>query len=83
MTTTLNNLRLAEQRLSSLLLNNPDSPEVARFRDIIIPDITAKLTPAEIAERAAVKAAKTPEQIKAERLQELKDMEANRDKPSI
>lgn len=83
MTATLNYLRQAEARLASLQLNNPEHPELARFRDVIIPDLMSKLTADEIATRNAIKTAKTPEQIKAERLQELKDMEANRDKPSI
>lgn len=81
--TALNYLAQAEGRLASLLLNSPDSPEVARFRDVIIPDLTSKLTADDIKAREAGKAAKTPAQLKAEREAEEKAMEANRDRPSI
>lgn len=76
-------LTMAEKRLRSLEMYNPGSPEIARLRDTVIPDITANLTPEDVVERARVAAVKTPEQIKAERTAMLKEMEANRDKPSI
>lgn len=76
-------LRQAEQRLSSLLLNTPDSPEVSRFRDVIIPDIQGKMSDADRAEYAALKSGKTPEQIKKDAADELRRMNENRDKPSI
>lgn len=79
----LNYLVMAEKRQKSINMYHPESSEVARFRDVIIPDLMSKLTPEDIVERARVAAVKTPEQIKAERTAMLKEMEANRDKPSI
>ncbi len=79
----LNFLIMAEKRLKSLTMYTPDSPEIARIRDTVIPDIMAKLTPADHEERARIAAVKTPEQIKADRAAMIKEMEANRDKPSI
>lgn len=79
----VDNLRRAEGRLSSLQLNTPNSPEVARFRDIIIPDITSKLTADERLVYDAGKAGKTPAQLKAENDAMIAAMNENRDKPSI
>lgn len=76
-------LRQAESRLSSLQINTPDSPELARFRDVIIPDIKSKFTAADQAEYAALKAGKTREQIAADAAAEIRRMNENKDKPSI
>lgn len=65
-------LRQAESRLSSLQINDPESAELIRFRDIIIPDIKSKLTGAEQAEYTALKAGKTREQIAADAAAEIR-----------
>ncbi len=79
----VSNLRSAEKRLDSLLINTPTSSEVARFRDVIIPDLTSQLTDVQRSEYTRLKAGKTPEQIRAEDAAAIKAMNENRDKPSI
>lgn len=79
----INYLRQAESRLSSLQINTPDSPEVARFRDSIIPDLKGRLTDSDRTLYAALKAGKTHEQIAADAAAEIRRMNENKDKPSI
>lgn len=35
----MTNLEIAELRLADMKRNNPDSPEIKRYEDIIIPDL--------------------------------------------
>lgn len=76
-------LRQAAGRLSSLQLNNPDSTEFTRFQDVIIPDLMSKLTTAERIEYDQLTAGKTAEQIKKESAEAIRQMNENKDKPSI
>lgn len=80
---TVDALRIAEGRLSSLSLNTPESHETARFRDVIVPDLLSRLTAAERIVYDGAKSGKTPAQLKAENDAMIKAMNENRDKPSI
>lgn len=80
---TLAHLLSARRRLDSISYYTPESSEIARFRDIIIPDLESKLTDLEKAELNKAASIKTPAELKAARDAEIAAMEANRDKPSI
>lgn len=77
------NLHRATKRLKSLQMDHPGSNELARFRDIIIPDLEGQLTDAEKIEYANLISGKSADQLRKEAALELQQMNANRDKPSI
>lgn len=79
----LDYLRIAESKMSSLAIHNPESSEVQRM-ELVISDINSKLTIAEKDEYTVRKnTVASAAEIAAARNAMIKAMNENRDKPSI
>lgn len=77
------NLAHVDLRLNSLRIHNPESSEYARFK-AIREDLLSRLTEAELAEyNARTGRKKTAAEIAAEQAALVKQMNENKDKPSI
>jgi hypothetical protein len=77
------NLRLAESRLVSLKMYSPESSETKRY-DFIVKDLQSKLTATELSEYYESKnLVLTAADREKERIAMIKQMNENRDKPSI
>jgi len=77
------NLRLAESRLVSLKMYSPESSETKRY-DFIVKDLQSKLTATELSEYYESKnLVLTAVDREKERIAMIKQMNENRDKPSI
>lgn len=83
MNTNLDYLRQATRRYDGLMMNDPENPEVLRFKDVIIPDIRSKLTEEELLTLDVAPKKKTDKEIAEERAAEIAAMQFNVDKPSI
>jgi hypothetical protein len=77
------NLRLAESRLVSLKMYSPESSETKRY-NFIVEDLQSKLTATELSEYYDNKnLVLTAADREKERIAMIKQMNENRDKPSI
>lgn len=77
------NLRLAESRLVSLKMYSPESSETKRYK-FIVEDLQSKLTATELSEYYESKnLVLTAADREKERIAMIKQMNENRDKPSI
>lgn len=76
-------LRIAERRLSSINIHQPDSGEAVRFK-MVVEDLKGRLTAEQLTEYETSKnAVPTLAERKAAAAKELKQMEQNRDSVSI
>ena len=81
--TKFDNLRLAESRLVSLKMYSPESSETKRY-NFIVEDLQSKLTATELSEYYESKnLVLTATDREKERIAMIKQMNENRDKPSI
>lgn len=80
---SVSNLLIAEQRLISLNIHQPNSTEHIRYRDVVVPDLKSHLSDEDIIQYNKAKEPKSQEQIKKDYIRMIKDMETNQEKPSI